>query len=542
MTLFRTPLVLLFSLTLLQACSGSSGNPDDNDGSFDNQLSSISCDLGSGSNVTVSGRATYERVSLKSSGALDFDNISTMPVRGAVVQAVCNTAIATTTTDANGNYSLSIPANTQNVFIRVKAQMLKSGTPAWDVAVSSSSSTSELIYTMDGGLFNSASSNSTRNLHAPTGWNGSSYASTRTAAPFAILDTIYESMQLILSVAPSSLFPALDVKWGPDNTSGTFYSNNTISVLGRITDTDEFDEHVISHEWGHYFQDAFSRDESIGGPHSQGDVLDVRVAFSEGFGNAFSAMTTGDPVYKDSVGLTSGFNINVESNTCAFSKGWFSECSVQSIMYDLFDTANDGNDTISLGFSPIYTAMTVDMPESEALSSLFSFINPYKALPAVTPGQVDTLLNEQLIVDSINDDTGSNIASPNPGIRDQLPVYDETGAASISLCTIGEQGGYNGLGVTRFAQFTAPSSGTYTFTANMPVGLSNTDPDMYISHKGVIVGAGESTVTNSETMSVSLIGGRVYVLELLEYATYGNPDYSGTPAPNQTCFTVTRTI
>ena len=36
------------------------------------------------------------------------------------------TVLATTTTDSNGNYSVSVPANS-NMFIRVRAQMLKSG-------------------------------------------------------------------------------------------------------------------------------------------------------------------------------------------------------------------------------------------------------------------------------------------------------------------------------------------------------------------------------------------------------------------------------
>ncbi|MEZ5459313.1 MAG: hypothetical protein R3E65_08385 [Steroidobacteraceae bacterium] len=47
----------------------------------------------------------------------------------------------------------------------------------------------------------------------------------------------------------------------------TFFTPGTpdrIFVLGRADiDTDEFDQHVIAHEWGHYYQDNFSRDDSL---------------------------------------------------------------------------------------------------------------------------------------------------------------------------------------------------------------------------------------------------------------------------------------
>ncbi len=42
--------------------------------------------------------------------------------------------------------------------------------------------------------------------------------------------------------------------------------------------------------------DNFSRADNIGGAHGVGDKLDVRVAFGEGFGYAFSAIVLNDPV------------------------------------------------------------------------------------------------------------------------------------------------------------------------------------------------------------------------------------------------------
>ena len=519
----------LIGLLGLQSCGGSSGSS-----------TSTNCSLGGGANVTVSGKATFDRVGLQPSGSLDFNNISQQPVKGAVVEAICNGTLTSTNTDTNGNYSLAIPGNTSGVFIRVKAQLLKSGAPSWDVSVSDETQAAKLVFSMDGSAFSTTSSSQIRNLNASSGWNGVNYEGVRAAAPFAILDTIYDAMQIVLNENANTQFPLLDVKWSATSTSGTFYSNNTISVLGRTTDTDEFDEHVIAHEWGHYFQDAFSRDDSIGGPHSSGDVLDMRVAFSEGFGNAFSAIVTGDAVYKDSQGLSAGFIINVESNSCSGNVGWFSECSVQSVLYDFYDVTDDGADLLSLGFSPMYTVLTSNLPNTDALTSIFSFITPYKSV-AGNGASIDALLFTDHSIATINDDEGTGRAL-DPGSTVQTPVF-ETAFPVTSICLTGENGGYNGLGVTRFVQFTPSTTKSYKFVASkLSGGLASTDPDIVIRAKGQLIAFGESTVTNSETLSVTLSAGVTYVLELSEYLTYGNPNYSPSGgASDTTCFSITQT-
>src|SRR5690606_9356664 len=106
---------------------------------------------------------------------------------------------------------------------------------------------------------------------------------------------------------------------------------DAIYLLGAEgKDTDEYDRHVIAHEWGHYFEHNFSRSDSIGGPHTRHDQLDMRVAFGEGFGNALSAMITGSSVYRDVVGPNQAhsFQFDVEG-PLPFdgndNPGWYSE-------------------------------------------------------------------------------------------------------------------------------------------------------------------------------------------------------------------------
>jgi len=503
-------------------------------------VGSVSCPTSNGQDmITISGKATFDRVSLDAGGSLDFNNISPQPIKEVVVEALCDDGVvASTTTDVNGDYSFPVPGNMSNAFVRVKAKLLKEGSPSWDVVVLDESQVPDLIFAMDSSLFDTETSDIVRNLHAVSGWNGISYSSTRVAAPFAILDTIYDTMQLVLIEDSSTEFPPLDVNWSSTNTNGSFYLNNEISVLGELNDTDEFDEHVIAHEWGHYFQDVFSRDDSIGGPHSNGDVLDIRVAFSEGFGNAFSSMVTGDEIYKDSqsVSLSTGFTIDIESNTCV-NAGWYSECSVQSVLYDFFDTAND--DSFSLGFSPIYSVLKNSIPDADAMTSIFSFINPFKNLTTVNATNVDTLLASQSI-DSITDDIGTGMTA-NPGVTNQIPVFNAADFPVSNVCVTGENGGFNGLGVSRFIQFTAPSTSSFTFTASKSSGLTFSDPDMYLYAKGEVFAAGESFVSNSESFSASLISGTTYILEILDF-NYSDINYdpSAAGAVNETCFTVNR--
>jgi len=382
-----------------------------------------------GNDSIVSGNITFDRVT-HSGTALNYSNISVLPVQQALVEVICNGGVySSMSSNSDGDYALSFP-NNQTSFVRVKAQMLNGA--AWDFSVVDNTVRDinneplKPVYAMDGSFFTS-SADLTRNLHADSGWGVTSYSSPRVAGPFAILDSVRKAKDKILSVANVS-FPALNINWSPDNstatTGGSFYDGTEIFLLGKENnDTDEYDEHVIIHEWGHYFEAKFSRTDSIGGPHSGGDILDIRVAFGEGFGNAFSAMVTDNQFYIDTSGSQQGrgFFIDMEDNSCT-NAGWYSECSVQSILYDIYDSSNENLDTLSLDFSLIYNVLVSDQKNTEAMTSIFSFIKPFKDLNAGSSNAVDLLLNAQGI-DSVNDIYGSSQITSNPGATNQLPIY-----------------------------------------------------------------------------------------------------------------------
>jgi hypothetical protein len=386
--------------------------------------------------VTVSGTARYEHVPHAVNNSLDYSGITLQPVRGAVVEVMCGGGVyAEGVTDATGGYSLNAP-NNQDFTVRVKAQMLQSGTPSWNFRVVDNTNAGAL-YSMSSSLLNT-STNLTVNLDADSGWGVNSYISTRVAAPFAILDSVYEAVQDVLAVNSSTVFPALDLNWSVNNVSvsgnkslGQITTSNfdgaAIYILGAANDDiDEYDEHVIIHEWGHYFEHNFSRADNIGGPHGGGDVLDIRVAFGEGFGNAFSAMVTDVPQYSDANGVSQadGFGFNIESNAC-FNAGWYSECSVQSILYDLYDASNDGNDVVMLGFSPLYSVLVNQQKNTAAMTSIFSFIKTLKddyAGNSTVISNINTLTSGQNI-DAVADIYGDSQLIDAPGTVNQLPVY-----------------------------------------------------------------------------------------------------------------------
>jgi len=466
-----------------------------------------------------------------------------------------STVLTSTTTDDNGGYTVSVSANT-DVFLRVRAELTQTGTQSFDVRVSDNTQ-GNALYALDGSNFNSGTTNSTRDLNAASGWSttSNSYSGPRAAAPFAILDAVFDGMALVLAADANAQLPALNIYWSINNRpSGSvnrpvgdigttsFFpspaSNPGIYVLGLVNnDTDEFDRHILVHEWGHYLEDALSRSDNFGGSHGLGQQLDLRVAFGEGWGNALSAMGTGDPEYRDSFGGSQnadfGFNVETRPNSAGSNPGWYSEESVHEILYDLFDADSDGVDSISLGFAPLYQVFVGAQRTTPALTSLFSFIAGLKAARPQDEAAIDALLAGQQI-DSIADAFGSGETNAgNPPSVDVLPIYRTLSVgAPVQVCSDNDYGTGNKLGVRSFVRFTAGADASYQFTATQVITAQNSDPDIGFFDQGFVVRS-ETTTPNTETLTRTLTGGTQYVLSVYEFA-------NTTPSSSigRTCFSV----
>ena len=213
--------------------------------------------LTSAGSVTISGTISFDLAPLNpATNGLDYNNIAQTPARGVTVQAVDSggAVIDSDITSSSGAYSVTVQGNT-NIRIQALAQLVQSTGGARNIRVLDNTS-GNALYMLAGSLSNSGTANSTRNLNAPSGWNGTSYAGTRAAAPFAILNSIYAAVEAIVAVDSSATFPNLEILWSINNTTAngnisdgdigtsSFVTLNnvpTILILGSANnDTDEF--------------------------------------------------------------------------------------------------------------------------------------------------------------------------------------------------------------------------------------------------------------------------------------------------------------
>lgn len=529
----------LFSVMLV-ACGGSGSGGDQPRSSVSSNTSSSPAQ-----NVVVSGQVTYDFVPHKTTLiGLNYNAIESRPGRGLVVELLDqnNQVLGTTVTDDTGNYSLTAPGQTL-VRVRVKAQLLASQSPTWNVSVRDNTN-NNVLYAMDGSLATTGSSDSIRNLHAASGWTGISYGSPRVAAPFAILDNLHTAMKRFASSGYQQAFPALDVFWSVNNKTAvgnpelgeigtTYYDGTGIYVLGESnSDTDEYDSHVILHEWGHYIERNLSRTDTTGGEHSQEIAQDMRLAMSEGFSTGLASMMLNNPLYADSLGVrqSDGFYFDSSDNNPNV-KGWYSEASISSIIYRYYLSANNKT---ARNFTDVLTAITADVfVQTEGAVSIYTFVDSIKNQQPTHASTLDTLLSEHNIAGT--DSFGANETNSG-GMADVLPVYKNLiiGAPAIQVCSSNTQGNYNKLGVHQFLRLAVTIGGEYQFTATKSTGQSLiTNPDIEIFSRGEFVGSGTSPSDDNENFSTTLAVGN-YVVVVADVKNY-DPDLAKT---RRTCFDV----
>jgi hypothetical protein len=521
--------------------------------------------------VTISGIMQYEFPPPNAGcNGLNFGNIQLRPIRQATVQILDDTGtnvLDSDVTDDLGAYSVTVNAST-NVILRVRAELKQGGTPSWDVEVrnnvvdptdpSPPALGQRPMYVMDS-AFDSGVIDQIIDLTATTGWDGANYTDPRVAAPFAILDAIYSGIKLVVTEDANANFVPLDAFWSPENTAtngvpqdidagelGTsFYRGDidSLFLLGKEgVDAEEFDDHVIVHEWGHYFEDNFSRSDSIGGAHTIGDQLDMRVAFGEGWATALSGMALNNPSYCDTLwsggGSLTGFEIDIESEAGG-AAGWFNEISVMKLIYDLWDTNDDGAaDDSSIGFDEIYSVMTGPQASTDAFTSIFSFATNLKqSLNAQDNNFVDALLVEQVINPNI-DIWGSSETNDGPGTPDDvLPIYEDLVlGVTKQVCTNSQfdsDRDGNKLSEHRYLRLNLAA-----FQNDDPEVHVHSDPDLYVWRNGSLMWIGGSCVPNSEvTTTPGTLAAGDYVIDINEFRHEDEDSPVG--FPEQVCFDFT---
>jgi hypothetical protein len=476
--------------------------------------------------AAVAGKVTYDFVPTsvtvsaagQAEGGLNYGGTQQLPVRHAVVELVSDngsTVLGQTSTDDSGNYSIAVPAGKQ-VYVRVEAQASAGPENAPDYTINIRDNTaaeyltapgSAPIYSMRGNVFTTTSHTTQVNLNAGSGWTGASYGAPRTAAPFAILDQTVNAAQKLHAAAPDVPLPALNVFWSvnnrpnsdttADDNSGSSLARNNRGLVGTShyeggaatglyilgaenVDTDEYDTSVLVHEFGHYVENNVSRSDSIGGSHANGESVDMRVAFGEGFGNAFSSIMRGTPVYSDTIGPKQGrlgVYMRLDQVPATDERAWYNEAAVGNFLYEVSQAPD-------IGFAPMYQALLTGEKTTPAETSIFSFA------AALRPGLSDAGKREldQLLA-AVNvqggdalDAWGTRTASPgaqadaNPAV---YPVYlPIPPGQTITACTTTQFGTGNKLGNYRHMRVTIPAAGRYSLLATLKEGDTGKD-DFY---------------------------------------------------------------
>ena len=231
-----------------------------------------------GSTGGIQGTIRYED---KEYGPSGFTGVKLWKtVRYAAVDLVDNSTKAvllTTLTDSLGNYYFATTPSTTQVYVRVKSSATP--TASGTILVKNHYYASNPVYGVPSDPFPLSGSASV-NISVPV--------SNTADGAFNILDVLTAGYEFIKY--HDGLYPAsgLIAYWYPGSTDGTYFSpGDGIHVFSQTYgDTDEFDDDVLWHEFGHFMAATYSLDESPGGAHYLSDNdHDLRFSWSEGWGD-----------------------------------------------------------------------------------------------------------------------------------------------------------------------------------------------------------------------------------------------------------------
>ena len=134
-------------------------------------------------------------------------------------------------------------------------------------------------------------------------------------------------------------------------------------------------------------------------------------------------MASDDPLYRDSFGGAQANDFpDRHGIKCAGrgQPGWFSEGSIASVLYDLYDDDVDG-ETAEVSFTSIRAALE-GTADTDSLTSIYPFVSSLVSLEPAQAAAIEALLTAQQIEPQPLDDFGPNETN-NGGNANNLPPY-----------------------------------------------------------------------------------------------------------------------
>lgn len=435
-----------------------------------------------GSTGNISGRITYEDKELGANPSVisgHFTGSTSMKaVRYAAVDVVDaanpNIPLYTTWTNSLGMYSLPTATGSTSVYIRVNSEALPTGgTQPITVKNLLNANTKYGVPSTNLSLAGSANVNIT----IPT--------TNIAAGAFNILDVMTTGYDFIKYLSGNYPIVPLDVFWYPGNPDGTYFctgggcpATDGIYVLSQTGgDTDEYDDDVLWHEFGHFAASNYSLDDSPGGIHYLGaNDQDLRLSWSEGWGDFFPGAVK---TWLNSTGqsnlISSAPGVTLTTYVDTSGSGGFS-----------FDF---GNPTVNSSYSSNEVAVAkllTDLNNTFTIQDVWSVVADFKATlpPLAQPVNLELFWDRWLSV-TIPDasqittlETIYNTRSINYAIDDfegdntiaTAQTYTAAGSPQIhTLYATGDED---------FMRFTATSS-THTITAGNLINGADTFLSLY---------------------------------------------------------------
>lgn len=345
----------------------------------------------------VSGSLLYEARHETPRGASQA--IERRPARFVLIEAVSidGAPLAATRTDAAGAFRFEAPAGTERLRISADAEAASTHVVVTPDARGRGMHSFE-VPALDAPMEIIASENT------PRGDGGA----------FHLLDTMVRGAERLHAMTGRTLPPSF-AYWGRGITSDWSYYHGEqprasgrygIELLGgergnqATTDTDEHDEAIVLHEFGHFVFDVLSTDSSPGGTHPVGVLIEPGLAWEEGRATFFAGAVLGSPLYRDTIGLEPRgeyrVNIDMEARGTA-PRGIGSEGEVEEVLWDLadgLDLPDSDADGIALGPARVLTLMFELREVPGAYPSLATFLAYVVERGAVTREQMTAFLDK----------------------------------------------------------------------------------------------------------------------------------------------------
>lgn len=357
---------------------------------------------------TLSGQVLYEDRIIGTEG---FAGVSLKPVRHATVDLVSGgTLVESVSTDGDGYYSFGTNV-TGGAEIRVLA---KSETPS-EVEVRTPDS-GELIaaYKPFAPYEGHIELDLTVTADSPAG------------GAFNILDVFGRAAEFV-TVTAGLAPPRLTARWKQGSGTGTYYTDSSIYILGiQDDDTDEYDDDVLWHEYGHFVEDFTGALDSPGNVHTLDDLgQDMRLAWSEGWSDFFPVAvkrwlkdTYPDALSHDATISSPGVYIDTVGDLTYISYDFSTApplATAEGNEIHLLYTTNEGavakvlSDLhLAYGHAPLWSAFTVLGENDHTLSNFESFWDAWNTQPEADPA-VDLPILQERGIDYSQD--GSDMAS-----------------------------------------------------------------------------------------------------------------------------------